>query len=79
MWYVFQLLIFIAVMFANIHWQWTPNGYLASLIGIGTAFATTWLLLKLLDGLRLLSDARRLRRAKQQRPAERFIHRDALR
>src|SRR5260370_23315486 len=29
-WYLFQL----AVLFSNVHWRWTPNGYLASLIAI---------------------------------------------
>jgi len=30
-----------AVMASNIHWQWTPNPYLAGLIGAGLAFAVT--------------------------------------
>jgi hypothetical protein len=41
MWFLFQSLIVFAVMASNIHWQWTPNGYLASLIGIGLALAAT--------------------------------------
>lgn len=43
----FQMLVFTAVMFSNIHWQWTPNGYVASLLGIGAAFCATWLLLRI--------------------------------
>jgi hypothetical protein len=39
--YVFQGLIVFAVMASNIHWQWTPNGYLASAAGIGTAYVIT--------------------------------------
>lgn len=41
---LFQMLVFTAVLFSNIHWQWTPNGYLASLIGIAVTFAATCLL-----------------------------------
>ena len=41
MWFLFQGLIVFAVMASNIHWQWTPNGYLASLIGVGLALAAT--------------------------------------
>jgi hypothetical protein len=32
-------------MASNVHWQWTPNGYLASLIGAGLAYGVTQLLL----------------------------------
>jgi hypothetical protein len=41
MWFLLQSLIVFAVMASNIHWQWTPNGYLASLIGVGAAFFVT--------------------------------------
>jgi len=33
--YLLQGLIFCAVVGSNIHWQWTPNQYLASGIGVG--------------------------------------------
>jgi hypothetical protein len=33
MWFLFQSTIIFAVMASNIHWHWTPNGYLAGLIG----------------------------------------------
>ena len=41
LWYVLQGSIIFAVVASNIHWQITPNGYLASLIGIGLAMAAT--------------------------------------
>jgi hypothetical protein len=44
MWFLFQGLIIFAVMASNIHWQWTPNGYLAGLIGVGLAYGATHLL-----------------------------------
>jgi hypothetical protein len=46
-WKLFQLSIMAAVLCGNIKWQWTPNGYAASLLGVGAAFIATWLLLKL--------------------------------
>jgi uncharacterized membrane protein len=46
---LFQMLVFTAVMFSNIHWQWTPNGYLASLISIGVTFIATVSLLWIID------------------------------
>jgi hypothetical protein len=42
-WYLFQGLIVFAVIASNIHWQWTPNGYLASAIGAGLALVATLL------------------------------------
>ena len=41
MWFLLQSLIIFAVMSSNIYWQWTPNGYLAGLIGAGAAFFAT--------------------------------------
>jgi hypothetical protein len=41
---LFQTLVFMAVMFSNIRWQWTPNGYVASLLGGLAAFFATVLL-----------------------------------
>jgi len=37
MWFLLQSVIIFAVVASNIHWQWTPNPYLAGLIGIGMA------------------------------------------
>jgi hypothetical protein len=41
MWLLLQSAVIFAVIASNIHWQWTPNGYLAAIIGIGIAFAAT--------------------------------------
>jgi hypothetical protein len=39
--YLMQALIFCAIVGSNIHWQWTPNQYLASGIGAGSAWIAT--------------------------------------
>jgi hypothetical protein len=44
MWLMFQSLIIFAVCASNIHWHWTPNGYLASRIGVGLALVLTLLI-----------------------------------
>ena len=41
MWFVLQSRVIFAVMTTNVHWQWTPNGYLAGLIGIVLAYGLT--------------------------------------
>ena len=46
MWKLFQMTIVTLVLFSNVHYQWTPNGYLAALIGVGAAYAFTMLLWK---------------------------------
>lgn len=33
MMYLIQSLVIFAVMASNIHWHWTPNGYLAGILG----------------------------------------------
>jgi mannitol-specific phosphotransferase system IIBC component len=43
-WFLFQSLIIFAVMASNIRWHWTPNGYLAVLIGAGLAYGLTCLI-----------------------------------
>lgn len=55
---LFQMLIFTATMFSNIRWQWTPNGYLASLVAIGVTFAATCALLWVGNRLRQLKARR---------------------
>jgi uncharacterized membrane protein len=44
MWKLFQLSVFVGVLFANVYFEWTPNGYLASLLGIGAAYLATVIL-----------------------------------
>ena len=44
MWYLLQASIIFAVMASNIHYHWTPNGYLAGLIGVGLAYGVTALM-----------------------------------
>ena len=52
MWFVFQSLVIFAVVASNLHWHWTPNGYLAGLIGAVLAYGFTVLLSGLGDLLR---------------------------
>jgi hypothetical protein len=33
MWLLLQSLVIFAVVASNIHWHWTPNGYLAGILG----------------------------------------------
>jgi hypothetical protein len=49
--YLLQGLIVFAVVGSNIHWQWTPNGYLASGLGILLAWAVTWWIVEIRDCL----------------------------
>ena len=49
MMHLLQASIVFAVCASNIHWHWTPNGYLASLIGVGLAYGATWLVTALLS------------------------------
>lgn len=44
MYFLLQSSIIFAVVASNIHWQWTPNGYLAGVIGVGLAWISTRLL-----------------------------------
>ena len=54
MWYILQGLIMFAVIGSNIHWQWTPNPYVAGTLGAVAAFVTTALLGDLIGLLRRL-------------------------
>jgi hypothetical protein len=47
--YLMQALIFCAVVGSNIHWQWTPNQYLASGIGAGLAWIATHIVVQWRD------------------------------
>jgi hypothetical protein len=41
MMFLLQSLVIFAVISSNIHWQWTPNRYLAGMIGVALAFGAT--------------------------------------
>jgi F0F1-type ATP synthase assembly protein I len=41
LYYLLQSLIVLAVMASNIYWQWTPNGYLAAVLGFIAALLAT--------------------------------------
>jgi hypothetical protein len=47
LWKLFQLTIMAAVMCGNIYYDLTPNPYLVGLLGLGTAFVATWLLVRI--------------------------------
>jgi hypothetical protein len=47
--YLLQALIIFAVIASNIHWQWTPNGYLPAGIGVLLAWIVTWLVVSVRD------------------------------
>jgi len=50
MWFILQGSIIFAVCATNIHWHWTPNGYIPSLLGIGLAYVVTRLCAGLRNG-----------------------------
>ena len=62
MWRVFQTVIVVAVMCANVYYKLTPNPYAAGFIGLMIALGFTWLLSKSIDLLRY----RRRRQAARQ-------------
>jgi len=41
MWFFLQSLIVFGVVGSNIHWHWTPNHYLPSVIGFSIALVVT--------------------------------------
>ena len=41
MWFLLQGAIVFAVVASNIYWQWTPNGYLAAMLGGIAALVVT--------------------------------------
>jgi DMSO/TMAO reductase YedYZ heme-binding membrane subunit len=63
MWFVIQGLIVFAVVASNIHWHWTPNTYLASMIGFIAALVVTGMF----NELRTWQHKRAERRASQKR------------
>ncbi len=52
MWWFIQILIIFAVVSSNIAWHWTPNGYVAAMIGGFAALVVTVTLSGLFDLLR---------------------------
>jgi hypothetical protein len=48
MFFLLQSSIIFAVMASNIAYQWTPNGYLAGIIGVGLAWVSTRLIYSVL-------------------------------
>ena len=41
MWFLLQSAIIFAVVASNIHWHWTPNGYLTALADAVLAYGVT--------------------------------------
>ena len=60
-WQIFQCVIIFAVVGTNIQWEWTPNPYAATAIGIGTAYVATCLVNWSIDLTRFLSRTLRTR------------------
>lgn len=62
LWALFQAAIIFVVVASNIHWEWTPNAYLASILGCLAAYLATllvsWLWLRIQARRRLRSDER---------------------
>lgn len=52
MWKLIQYLIVSGMVMSNVHWQWTPNPYVAGLLGVGVAFVVTMVVVRLADALR---------------------------
>jgi len=52
MWFLLQSLIIFAVVASNIHWHWTPNTYLASVLGFLFALLVTVDLSRLIEIVR---------------------------
>lgn len=57
-WKILQVVVFTGFLFANVHWQWMDNPFVASVNAGFLAMFVTWLFAKTID----LS--RRLRRAR---------------
>jgi hypothetical protein len=66
--YLLQMLIMIAVVWANIYFGWTPSGYAAGFLGLAAVYILTVLPLTLVDWFR-----RKFRRPLgQKRPGKRL-------
>lgn len=60
MWFLFQCVIVFAVGASNIAYRWTPNPYVAGLIGIGAAYGATLLVLTAKERISQYQRAKRL-------------------
>lgn len=49
MWKLFQISVFLTVMFTGIYYEWTPNGYVLSVLAFLAALLATVLLSWTLD------------------------------
>jgi len=65
MWKLLQLVVFLSVYFTGIYYEWTPNGYVLSVLSIGAALAVTLLLSWALDTSRVLL----VKQSNKRRPA----------
>ena len=73
---LFQMVVFTLVLFSNVRWKWTPNGYLASLIAMGATFLATVFVIKVVETVRWLVGLRampRSDRSGRERRAERAV------
>lgn len=48
-WRILQMIVMTAVVFSNIYWEWTPNPYLASIIGAVVAWLVSIGVASLID------------------------------
>lgn len=49
LWHALQAAIVFSVIASNIHWKWTPNGYLAAGLGYLAALIITGLIVRLIE------------------------------
>ena len=66
MWHLFQIIVFLAVMFTGVYYEWTPNMYVLSGLSFIVALLATVSLAGALDGLRSVL---------QKRPSNRLPNR----
>ncbi len=69
LWKLLQLAVFLSVVFTGIYYEWTPNGFVLSLVAATCAFAVTVLLGDLIHLIRWTSQ-RLLTVLGKQRPRD---------
>lgn len=74
MWKLFQLSIFVGVLFGNVHWEWTPNPVVASAMAFFAAFGATHGIIWIRERLAIL----RHRRAERRRTGQQQTHQEFL-